>query len=231
MLFVEESDSQDSAEGDWQSDDVESDDAVQDEAVGMDDILQELIDSDVSSSTEDGGLAEAAADQDVLAIDQYLAEESLDDIIPDDTGVESSEEEFLELPDSLDLFENLALEDKGQPETGSTEDEEIALAVDEDSGSEIDDKPGTDDIAEESFGDGSPAPQDQPKVLSFPGPEKVSYEKDLKAFENEVTMTLQAMRDQMQQLNERLFRQERENHELKKQLQAATNDDNSKKQA
>jgi hypothetical protein len=35
----------------------------------------------------------------------------------------------------------------------------------------------------------------------------------------------------MQQLNERLFRQERENHELKKQLQAAMSHGDDKKQA
>jgi hypothetical protein len=96
LLFVQESDSQDSAEGDWPSINVNSEDAVQDEAVGMDGILQELIDIDVSPATDDERLAEASADEDEVTIDQYLAEENLDDIISADTAEESSEEAFLQ---------------------------------------------------------------------------------------------------------------------------------------
>ena len=229
LVFVKESDSQDSSEGDWQSIDVKSEDAVQGDAPGIDDILQELIGNGVSSTTEDEGLA--AADEDAVAIDQYLAEENLDDIISDDTAGESNEEEFLVLPDSLDLLESIAPEDKGQPEAVSTEDEEIVLAADEGIESAIDDEPGIEGFPEESLDAEAPAREDRPKVLSFPDAAKVSYERDLKAFESEVTLTLQAMRDQMQQLNERLFRQERENHELKKQLQAGTPHGDGKKQA
>jgi FimV-like protein len=231
LLFVQESDSQDSAEGDWPSINVNSEDAVQDEAVGMDGILQELIDIDVSPATDDERLAEASADEDEVTIDQYLAEENLDDIISADTAEESSEEAFLELPDNLDLLEGIMPEDKVQPEAVLAENEEIVLAADEGIESSIDDAPEAAGFPGESLDAEAQAREERPRVLSFPDAAKVSYERDLQAFEGEVTMMLQAMRDQMQQLNERLFRQERENHELKKQLQAAMSHGDDKKQA
>jgi hypothetical protein len=164
-------------------------------------------------------------------LDQYLAEENLDDIISADTAEESSEEAFLELPDNLDLLEDITPEDKVQSDAVLTENEEIVLAAEEGIESSIDDEPEAAGFPEESLDAEAQAREDRPRVLSFPDAAKVSYEKDLQAFEGEVTMMLQAMRDQMQQLNERLFRQERENHELKKQLQAGMSHGDDKKQA
>ena len=57
------------------------------------------------------------------------------------------------------------------------------------------------------------------RILSFPD---TSTESALRELESETLQTLQVIRDQMQQLNERLFKQERENHYLRQKLDELT---------
>jgi type IV secretory pathway VirB10-like protein len=61
------------------------------------------------------------------------------------------------------------------------------------------------------------------RVLHFP--ESANQEEDkANEFEAQLMHTLQAMRDQMQQMNERLFSQERENQRLRKALEDLNSD-------
>ena len=55
------------------------------------------------------------------------------------------------------------------------------------------------------------------RILHFPGGQ--GGDDKSSEFEAELMMTLQAMRDQMQQMNERLFSQERENYRLRKEIE------------
>lgn len=54
------------------------------------------------------------------------------------------------------------------------------------------------------------------RILHFPGSQR--EDEKFNEFESEIRMTLQAIRDQIQQMNERLFSQERSSSNLKKTI-------------
>ncbi|MEE8289223.1 MAG: FimV/HubP family polar landmark protein [Nitrosomonadaceae bacterium] len=58
------------------------------------------------------------------------------------------------------------------------------------------------------------------RILSFPDTQ--SADKEPNEFETQIITTLQSMRDQIQQMNERLFSQERENHRLRSVIDELT---------
>jgi hypothetical protein len=67
------------------------------------------------------------------------------------------------------------------------------------------------------------------QLLNFPEPKAAKFEQELLEFQGEVMSTMQNIRDQLQQMGERLFRLERESSEFRNRIEKLTKHEDRKK--
>jgi FimV-like protein len=168
--------------------------------------LSELVDAAIVES-EESGHSDRMAGQDDLTV--------LSDAIQNDSPTEILD--AVELPDEVaNLDDDHPLEIDESLEFYQLDDTSFDDLPDE-VGDLVQDEEGSDITGADGKTPNPSIPQFNGRILHFR--EKTNPEEKTNEFEVQMMDTLQAMRDQMQQMNERLFSQERENIRLRKALE------------
>ena len=156
----------------------------------------------IDSDTEEDALVFTANPDEVLAPNMGVTEDEVDALL--DADIQDDEEIDLDLDDGAEEVMEFVMDEE-------LESEKSASAGDDDDTHQVmDDEPTLTSQQDSSSNlvDG--------RILYFP--DSPTVDKAINEFESEVKMTMQAIRDQLQNMTERLFCQERETNDLKQAI-------------
>jgi FimV-like protein len=169
------------------------------ELPGAEEIVFESLDSGIFDLADDTD----ADGEEIVSESEYALIETSG---AGETDFGSLDTDVFELPDDMDVDGEKIISEPADASMETGDDEEIDFGPLNTGFFELPDDP-ENNVDSKSF-DG--------RILYFP----VSHSDEGKSgeFESEVKMTLQSIRDQMQQINERMFSQERDSNNLKKAI-------------
>jgi FimV-like protein len=183
----------------------------------------ELRDTDDSDVGAIGPTADAEIDNtaDTILIDQLSSEANTVDLGEKTAVIDSRDYDDSNADKTVEVYQPEATHYEVSPEeVGDT----LSFIEEVDNSFKLPDEvPGSAEtsVEEKEFTEAGPDPYLRPvngRVLHFPASAN-KEEESANEFQDQLMQTLQAMRDQMQQMNERLFSQERENQRLRKVLE------------
>ena len=196
------------------------------EANELDDLADTELDDLVSEldQVQDSEAPEIADNEDEFAIDLEATDDDLEAVLGADLNVTEDDPDTVLIADMHDEADDEINLDYGETDT-------MQFTMDDDTESGRNTAAADDAslvLVEESTLDSLTnvnLDSDNSRILYFP--DGSSEGKDMGEFESEVKMTLQAIRDQLQNMTERLFHQERATNDLQQTLAELKDDSNA----